>query len=429
MPNTEGLDDYLLEALGHLYDPDYTPPELMYELTGYASAVGATPVQTAVIQALEALQPQPHVPSDAHLRRVYEILHNRFVLKLTQERTAELMGISVRHLNRVQREAVHTLAQRMWEERQARRSGAKPAEEGAAPTLGVEDAPSTDFQASDWQTQTQRELASLYEQAPDAISDVSETIHGVIELQHTLPAAQSTTIKLGYMQPGLTAAVHPSVLRQMLITVLGRLNRFQPASSITIFTGLEEGNVRITITATFTAESVPVPDALVRDTLAPSSVSVEANVEAQHVFFTIRIPSAQDKITVLVVDDNEDMVHFYRRVVVGTRYHVIPLDDVRALMPTVDDIKPDIIVLDVMLPNVDGWQLLMQLHEDPTTRHIPVIICTVVREEALALSLGAARHLAKPVRPREFIQALDQVMPPAPTETSTAPAPPGAPYS
>jgi CheY-like chemotaxis protein len=63
-----------------------------------------------------------------------------------------------------------------------------------------------------------------------------------------------------------------------------------------------------------------------------------------------------------------------------------------------------------MLPDVDGWDLLMHLHEDPTTREIPVIVCSVVREGKLALSLGAALHLPKPVEPCQLIQALDQVL-------------------
>jgi CheY-like chemotaxis protein len=76
----------------------------------------------------------------------------------------------------------------------------------------------------------------------------------------------------------------------------------------------------------------------------------------------------------------------------------------------IEAIPPDVIVLDVMLPDVDGWNLLLDLHEHPATRSIPVIVCSVVREENLAMSLGAALYLSKPVSPRQFIRALDQVL-------------------
>ena len=79
-------------------------------------------------------------------------------------------------------------------------------------------------------------------------------------------------------------------------------------------------------------------------------------------------------------------------------------------MKLAEEIKPDIIVLDVMLPDVDGWELLSQLHEHPLTRSVPVIVCSVVGEEDLALALGAKVYLPKPVRRQQFLQALDQAV-------------------
>mgnify|MGYP001111695391 CR=1 FL=1 len=84
----------------------------------------------------------------------------------------------------------------------------------------------------------------------------------------------------------------------------------------------------------------------------------------------------------------------------------------RALRALVDagmlvkEFRPDLVVLDVMLPDTDGWRLLMHLRQHPLTRSTPVIICSVVQESDLASSLGAALYLSKPVRPRQFIQAL-----------------------
>jgi len=63
-----------------------------------------------------------------------------------------------------------------------------------------------------------------------------------------------------------------------------------------------------------------------------------------------------------------------------------------------------------MLPGQDGWDLLMRLHANQVTRYIPVVICSVVKEEELAYALGAAKFLSKPILPQDFIQALDQVL-------------------
>ena len=63
-----------------------------------------------------------------------------------------------------------------------------------------------------------------------------------------------------------------------------------------------------------------------------------------------------------------------------------------------------------MLPDIDGWELLAQFHEHPLSRSIPIVVCSVVREEELAFALGATVCITKPVRRREFTQALDQAL-------------------
>jgi len=69
---------------------------------------------------------------------------------------------------------------------------------------------------------------------------------------------------------------------------------------------------------------------------------------------------------------------------------------------------PQIIVLDVMMPQTDGWRVLSRLRQHPLTSNIPVIVCTILAQEALALSLGANAFLRKPVTRQAFLAALDR---------------------
>ena len=75
-----------------------------------------------------------------------------------------------------------------------------------------------------------------------------------------------------------------------------------------------------------------------------------------------------------------------------------------------------------MLPDADGWELLTRLREHAATASTPIIICSVVRREELALALHATLYLAKPVRRQQFIQALEQVLAPASSKTLPPPA-------
>jgi len=127
-----------------------------------------------------------------------------------------------------------------------------------------------------------------------------------------------------------------------------------------------------------------------------------------------------------VVDDNDDVTHCYERYAQGTRYQIVAAHEGRAVMEIVDSLRPDAIILDVMLPDMDGWELLVALHASPATQVIPVIICSVVREAELALALGAALYVPKPIRRPDFLQALDVVLhqaastpPPAPAHSAT----------
>jgi CheY-like chemotaxis protein len=223
------------------------------------------------------------------------------------------------------------------------------------------------------------------------------------------------------VQAGLVAAVHPVVLQQVLITLTERLARRITGGEVAIYARLEDGNARITLTGEVSPGAELNDADLVDGIPAASDVSVEVCVDDAHAFVWVETPSV-GKITVLVVDDNEDMARFYRGSAVGTRYHIVHTAQGLDLFDIVETVAPDVIVLDVMLPDIDGWRLLMRLREDPATCSVPVIVCSVVREDALALSLGAARFLSKPVRPREFIEALDQVLPPAAARVPTAPA-------
>jgi CheY-like chemotaxis protein len=147
---------------------------------------------------------------------------------------------------------------------------------------------------------------------------------------------------------------------------------------------------------------------LIREIIAEQGGMAEVHVDGDLITFRVELPCASQ--TVLVVDDNMDTAHMYRRYTTGTPYYIVHVSQGRRVMEIIQESQPDIIVLDIMLPDLDGWELLAHLREHPESRSIPILVCSVVRERDLALALGADLYLTKPVQRAQFVQALDQLV-------------------
>lgn len=401
------LVEELRTTLAHFHDPEYRPPALLCAVAGCQAGDAPNRLHAVILQAIQDMRPDPVAPSGARSVRAYEVLFHRYVLGLTQEDTAGRLFVSVRQLNRLQRKAVHALAAKLWA---SRPSDVPWPSEGPVDPDATLEAEDEDEPVGAWRSQAEKELASLQVDAAGSVCDVQEQIAHVLELAATMAAKHDITIEVAHVQPHLVAAIHPTVLSQMLVAAIWRLTRCVSSGPVTLFASLEDGDATITLTGTVAPDAKSLVPDLFRDILTPDGASVEAVMAGEKVFLHIRVPSSGRK-TVLVVDDNADLIRFYRRCTAGAHYRIIHVAQGQGLFETIQRCAPDAIVLDVMLPDVDGWRLLMQLHEHPATRDIPVIVCTVVRDEDLALSLGAACYLSKPVRPREFLQALSQVLP------------------
>jgi CheY-like chemotaxis protein len=112
-------------------------------------------------------------------------------------------------------------------------------------------------------------------------------------------------------------------------------------------------------------------------------------------------------VVVLVIDDNQDILDLFQRYTHGTRFHLVGTRDPRRAVGLVEKHAPRGIILDVMMPEVDGWQMLGRLRRHPVTGHIPILICSIVSQEELANSLGARGFLRKPVTRKNLLDALE----------------------
>lgn len=379
------LEQDLQNALNHLYDPTYSPPIELRNVLGCE----ADAFQASILRLIQTLAPPPDTPPTARSRRLYDVLACRYIQKLTQEETAERLGITPRHVRREQAQAIHVLAQRLWENYSAAEQG-----RDETPARIV---------------QVRQELNALERGGIEQTFDVGDTIARVVELVYAVASKRQVTLAVRPIRPGLSVAIHPSELRQILVRTMSELVRRMAAGQVEV--GAEQNAEGITITLTAsTVPSTPLPmDDLVQELLAAHNGTLTSVTQDEQFVCRIHFPHATS-YRVLVVDDNADLIHFYRRYVQGTHYHIVALREGARVFEEIQTVAPDVIVLDVMLPDADGWELLSHLHNHPATRAIPIVVCSVVREEELALALGAKLYVPKPVRRQEFIQALDRAL-------------------
>jgi CheY-like chemotaxis protein len=100
---------------------------------------------------------------------------------------------------------------------------------------------------------------------------------------------------------------------------------------------------------------------------------------------------------VMVVDDDPNGRDLLAATVRRERYRVIEAMDGETALALAREWHPDVITLDVLMPRMDGWAVLTALKSDPELAKIPIIIVTVLEDRGIAVSLGAAEFLTKPV--------------------------------
>lgn len=103
------------------------------------------------------------------------------------------------------------------------------------------------------------------------------------------------------------------------------------------------------------------------------------------------------RLPVLVVEDSREALFVYEKYVKGSGYQVIPARTTREARMLLHEIRPIAIILDILLQDESSWNFLVELKEDADTCDIPVLVVTVIENEAKALALGASGFYRKPV--------------------------------
>lgn len=113
--------------------------------------------------------------------------------------------------------------------------------------------------------------------------------------------------------------------------------------------------------------------------------------------------------TIMIIDDNQALLQLLHRYLSSHRCRVFTVSNGEKGWELLQTIVPDALIMDVMMPELDGWELLQRIRSNPITQYIPVIVCTVFNNSELAFALGATDFLHKPVDQGMISQALKRI--------------------
>ncbi|MDQ2714485.1 MAG: response regulator [Chloroflexota bacterium] len=112
---------------------------------------------------------------------------------------------------------------------------------------------------------------------------------------------------------------------------------------------------------------------------------------------------------IIVVDDDKEIREIVHFVLSRNGFEVAVASDGQQLQSLLARFTPDLIILDVMMPGQDGYQIFSRLRADMQTRQVPVIIMTARAEniyERISVDLGAAEHITKPFHPLDLVERI-----------------------
>lgn len=394
-------------ALLDLYDPPrLARSPLIARLDLASQADPQASLRRILLTAIETLKPTADTPPQANAWRTYRILLHRYVQQIPQTEIAASLGFSVRQLQRYERAALQVLADHL-----APHCTTAPTETALTPPPAA----------------TGDELAQLRTSFAREALNLAETIQAALKVVRPLLDIAQTRLVVD-ISPELPRVAGQGIpLRQALVSILTAAAHCNQGNPLALRAAPEGNQVRLVVSPLF--PQIGRSDELRRDDLdnlamAQRLVALSGGALAWEADpgmsfnATLYLPVA-GQLAVLAIDDNTDSLHLLKRLLEDTPYCLIAESSPLQAEALARQLSPCAIILDVMLPGVDGWELLGRLREHPATAHIPIIVSTILPHEQLALTLGAAAFLRKPVSRAALLAALDALSRP-PVKLSAA---------
>jgi CheY-like chemotaxis protein len=383
------------DVLGSLYDVATleTHPALFSVIrppAGYSGSKGDY-VADLILNTIEQLRPtRKDLPVSAPEWRPYLVLKRRYVDGIAIQELSDQMAVSPRQLRRDHHKALEALTEILWTELYPD----EPTESSGEPIPIIE--------------------------VHDEMLDLSETIQGVFKLVRSQFETRGIGVTFSLPPESSPVITDRVILRQVLISLFKDMIDNASCETLTITcedTGKEVG---ITFAALSRSPLSQTEDDDDEEDLnavkywcdrihARVADSLETSGEKRTIRRTFWLPQPTQKI-MLVIDDQVAVVNLFQRYLSQTGILVIGVSEPEKAVALARRFLPALITLDVMMPQMDGWELLQLIKLDDKLKNIPVIVCSAWDDPDLSHSLGASVYLKKPVTQKMLLEAVNRLI-------------------
>jgi CheY-like chemotaxis protein len=400
----EAFSTWVHDALGHLYDS----PHLENHPLGQAllsseprPARRSQELRRILLAAIRSLHPEAETPRQSRDWRAYRLLELRFITGLTPAEVMQRLALGRSLYFQEQARMFDRLIETLWDQ--------------WSPVLNTSGEASPDAERTD---ETETEVERLRTRARWEAVSLTEVLADLQAMITPLAAAHDTTLATDLTQPVTVWRADRVLLRQVILSLVSQALETAPRGTLHLGCFVEATTAGINLMASTPARAAAA-------TAAPPSGLSQAqchrllkDMEGELVVQAEDPDRWQARLSwprmtpnlLLVIDDNAGLADLFRRYLAEAHWQVMGAANGAEARQVLTTVHPTVITLDVMLPQEDGWELLMALKAEAATRDIPVVVCSALNEPHLVTALGAAAYLPKPVTQPALQQALQPWM-------------------
>jgi len=380
------FEQIVRDCLAHLYE--FTALEhdpLAEQLTPQLDGLERVQVtRQIIVEAIEHLKKHKDSYRVSKQGRIYSILQMRYIEEHPTRTIIQRLALSERQYYRDHQRAIRALSHLLWNRIHQKNS------------------------ATQSNITIKSEMALVSDHLVQEVVPINIFLSKIVDVTSNLASDYGVTVRVQPNSENPTLTVNILVLRQMMIWLLSHLIQHVPSGSVISLSYQPSSQIlldfEIETEKTKALHELFHYNRTLQQFIETLQLHLDYLPPAQ---LSIVLPT-QTQPTVLVIDDNQDVVDLLQRYLSNTNLKIAKANHAKDGLLIAQSDHPALIILDVMLPDQDGWEVLQILKTHPRTQAIPVFVCSVLDSPELAYSLGADGYLLKPPNRIALLDMLSQ---------------------